>query len=57
MPPYVIFHDATLAELAARRPMDVDSLVEIGGIGAGKQERYGQAVVDLIRGFDPGAAG
>ncbi len=57
VPPYVIFHDATLAELAARRPMDVDSLVEIGGIGAGKQERYGQAVVDLIRGFDPGAAG
>ena len=57
VPPYVIFHDATLAELATQRPMDVDSLVEIGGIGAGKQERYGQAVVDLIRGFDPGAAG
>ena len=57
VPPYVIFHDATLAELATRRPMDVDSLVEIDGIGAGKQERYGQAVVDLIRGFDPGAAG
>ena len=57
VPPYVIFHDATLIALATRRPMDVDSLVEIGGIGAGKQERYGQAVVDLIRGFDPGAAG
>ena len=57
VPPYVIFHDATLAALATRRPMDVGALVEIDGIGAGKQERYGQAVVDLIRGFDPGAAG
>ena len=57
VPPYVIFHDATLAALATRRPVDVGALVEIDGIGAGKQERYGQAVVDLIRGFDPGAAG
>ncbi|MXX16038.1 MAG: DNA helicase RecQ [Gammaproteobacteria bacterium] len=51
VPPYVIFHDATLIALATRKPKDIRDLVEIAGIGTGKQERYGQSVVDLIRGF------
>ncbi len=49
VPPYVIFHDATLAALATHRPTEVDELIDISGIGAGKQERYGQEVVDVIR--------
>ena len=51
VPPYVIFHDATLIDLATRKPRDTRSLVEIDGIGVSKQERYGQSVVDLIREF------
>jgi ATP-dependent DNA helicase RecQ len=49
VPPYVIFHDATLREMAATRP---DSLAELGaipGIGARKLEAYGDAFLDLIR--------
>ncbi|GAP66203.1 ATP-dependent DNA helicase RecQ [Mizugakiibacter sediminis] len=49
VPPYVIFHDATLQEIAARRPHDLAALAEIGGVGARKLERYGQAFVDVVR--------
>ncbi|MCE5233676.1 MAG: DNA helicase RecQ [Mizugakiibacter sp.] len=49
VPPYVIFHDATLQEIAARRPRDLDALAGIGGVGARKLERYGQAFVDVVR--------
>ncbi|MBL8384131.1 MAG: DNA helicase RecQ [Burkholderiales bacterium] len=52
VPAYVIFHDATLAEIAARSPADVDGLAGIPGIGAKKLERYGPELLALI-----GAAG
>jgi ATP-dependent DNA helicase RecQ len=48
VPPYVVFHDRTLLELAARRPSDLNALAEIGGIGAAKLERYGEAVLAVI---------
>ena len=40
VPPYVIFHDATLIELAARRPRDVAAFAEIHGVGASKVEKF-----------------
>ena len=49
VPPYVIFHDATLREIARLRPRDTGDLMQVGGIGAGKLERYGEAVLDAIR--------
>lgn len=52
LPPYVIFHDRTLAEIAARRPGDLASLGAISGVGEGKLERYGQAVLAVIVGMD-----
>ena len=52
MPPYVIFHDATLLALARERPRDLDALAEVHGIGQGKLRRYGRQIVDLIRTFD-----
>src|SRR6266542_3541899 len=45
LPPYVIFHDATLIEVARRRPLSLDTLAEIPGIGHSKLERYGAALL------------
>jgi ATP-dependent DNA helicase RecQ len=50
LPAYVILHDATLAEIARRRPADLAALAEIPGIGARKLERYGAAVLGLVSG-------
>jgi ATP-dependent DNA helicase RecQ len=50
LPAYVILHDATLAEIARRRPRDLDSLAGIPGIGARKLERYGPALLGLLSG-------
>jgi len=49
MPPYVIFHDATLREMAAARPATLAQLSEISGIGARKLEAYGDAFLAVIR--------
>lgn len=49
VPPYVVFHDATLAAIAAARPRDLDALSAIPGIGVRKLERYGPALIELLR--------
>jgi ATP-dependent DNA helicase RecQ len=48
VPPYVVFHDATLAAIAAARPSTLGELSGIGGIGAKKLERYGPALLRLL---------
>ncbi len=48
VPPYVVFHDRTLVELAARRPLQIAELAAISGIGAAKLERYGSALLTLL---------
>jgi ATP-dependent DNA helicase RecQ len=50
VPPYVVFHDATLAAIAAARPRSLGDLSGIAGIGAKKLERYGPALLELLRG-------
>ena len=45
VPAYVIFHDATLAEIAARRPTSLAGLREVPGVGESKLTRYGEAVL------------
>jgi ATP-dependent DNA helicase RecQ len=45
LPPYVIFHDATLIEVARRRPTSLDALAQIPGIGRSKLDRYGAALL------------
>lgn len=49
LPPYVVFSDATLAEMAAARPQDKAGLLAINGVGANKLERYGEAFLELLR--------
>ncbi len=48
LPPYVIFHDATLIEIARRRPASPAALAQIPGVGRNKLERYGEAVIGLV---------
>ncbi len=49
VPPYVVFHDATLREMAATRPASLTELAEIGGVGAKKLDAYGERFLDAIR--------
>lgn len=49
VPPYVIFHDATLLELARRRPRNAAELLQVPGIGNAKLERYGAIFLEVIR--------
>jgi ATP-dependent DNA helicase RecQ len=53
LPPYVIFHDRTLAEMAARRPRSVAELAAIPGVGEAKLARYGVALMEVINGHEP----
>jgi ATP-dependent DNA helicase RecQ len=48
VPPYVIFHDKTLADMAARRPRSVAELAATPGVGEAKLARYGQAFLEVI---------
>jgi ATP-dependent DNA helicase RecQ len=50
VPPYVVFHDRTLIEIAARRPTALAELGGVSGVGAAKLERYGAAVLAVIAG-------
>ena len=47
-PPYVIFHDRTLLEIAEAQPASLAALAEIGGVGQGKLARYGEAVLAIL---------
>ena len=53
VPAYVIFHDATLAQMAAERPRTLADLAQINGVGAAKLERYGEAFLAVIGGMTP----
>jgi ATP-dependent DNA helicase RecQ len=48
VPPYVIFHDRTLAEIAKVRPRAAGALGGVGGVGQAKLDRYGAAVLALV---------
>jgi ATP-dependent DNA helicase RecQ len=49
VPAYVVFHDATLRELALRLPTTLDELGTVSGIGAAKVDRYGTQVLEALR--------
>jgi ATP-dependent DNA helicase RecQ len=49
VPPYVVFHDATLRELARALPCDEKSFLAVKGAGPGRWQRYGERVVAITR--------
>ncbi|MCK7613383.1 DNA helicase RecQ [Roseibium sediminicola] len=54
VPPYVVFPDATLAGIAAARPVTPDALLSVSGVGQSKLEKYGDAFLDLVEAFEAG---
>ena len=48
VPPYIVFSDRTLAELALRRPRSLRAFEEVRGVGPMKLERYGERFLDAI---------
>jgi len=57
VPPFVIFGDATLVEMAAFRPTDPEALLRINGVGNHKLGRYGGAFLEVLRGYGGVAPG
>jgi ATP-dependent DNA helicase RecQ len=51
VPPYVIFHDTSLRELARLKPTSVEAMRHVYGVGARKADDLGEAVLDVIREF------
>ena len=50
LPAYVVFHDATLAEMARECPATLDALAGISGVGSKKLEAYGTEILRLLAG-------
>ncbi|HLN55193.1 MAG TPA: DNA helicase RecQ [Bacteroidales bacterium] len=49
VPPFVIFQDPSLEDMAIQYPVTIDELQNISGVGAGKAQRYGQEFVEVIK--------
>jgi ATP-dependent DNA helicase RecQ len=48
VPPYVIFHDTTLREMARKRPLSLDAMAGISGVGNHKLQHYGETFLQII---------
>ncbi|WP_222932703.1 DNA helicase RecQ [Nocardia yunnanensis] len=48
VPAYVVFHDATLREIATRKPTSMSDLAGISGIGENKRAKYGEGVLEVV---------
>jgi ATP-dependent DNA helicase RecQ len=48
IPPYVIVQDPAMEEMCTQYPITLDELAQIGGVGKGKAQKFGQAFIDLI---------
>jgi ATP-dependent DNA helicase RecQ len=49
VPPFVIFQDPSLEDMAIQYPITMDELQNISGVGAGKAQRYGEEFIDIIK--------
>ena len=50
-PPYIVFGDTTLIQMAREKPLDDDALLAINGVGRHKLQKYGGAFLDAIAGY------
>lgn len=51
VPPYVIFQDPSLEDMATQYPITMEDMSQITGVSKGKAERYGQPFLELIKGY------
>jgi ATP-dependent DNA helicase RecQ len=49
LPPFVIFHDATLREMVAARPRSLADLARVKGVGETKLKKYGPLLLEVLR--------
>jgi ATP-dependent DNA helicase RecQ len=49
VPPFIVFHDSHLRTIAAHRPLTLGALSQLRGVGSRRLEKYGTAVIELIR--------
>ena len=52
VPPFVVFSDATLAEMARTRPTHSREMLQVSGVGEHKLRQYGKTFMDIISGYD-----
>ena len=52
VPAYVIFSNATLADMAKKRPHTIEEFLEVSGVGAVKAARYGAEFLAVIAAYD-----
>ena len=50
VPAYIIFNDKTLVEMAQKRPINLDAMAQINGVGAKKLENFGNTFLEVING-------
>jgi ATP-dependent DNA helicase RecQ len=55
VPPYIVFGDATLIQMARDKPLDEDQLLAVNGVGQSKLDKYGQPFLDAIAGYCVGS--
>ena len=57
LPAYLVFSDATLRDMACKRPGTLEDMLKVNGVGAAKCRQYGQAFLDVLAGIGqrPGA--
>ncbi|WP_274652221.1 DNA helicase RecQ [Paenibacillus humicola] len=55
VPPFMLFFDATLKEIADRQPVTTEQLLAIKGVGAAKAAKYGLDVIRIVRSLESGA--
>jgi ATP-dependent DNA helicase RecQ len=51
VPPYVVFQDPSLDDMATKYPMNMEEMANIHGVGEGKAKKYGKAFVELISSY------
>ena len=56
VPPYVIFHDATLRGMVHAKPQTPDELLAVSGVGDSKLERFGDAFLAVLQDYQPASA-
>jgi ATP-dependent DNA helicase RecQ len=56
IPPYVVFHDKTLKEMAALKPSTLAELLQVAGVGERKAEQYGERFINAILGVETDAS-
>ena len=52
VPAYIIFPDATLHQMILHKPQTLEEMGQLNGVGPQKLEKYGQAFLEVVKGFD-----